>query len=60
MRFTFHDINDYQQWVIDVAGPFAVVLRGLPEEHRQVLKERLREAFMTFAVKVTPYSQTLV
>jgi SAM-dependent methyltransferase len=49
VRFAFRDLDDYEQWVIDVAGPFAMVLRGLPEDEREVLRARLREAFVPFA-----------
>jgi SAM-dependent methyltransferase len=49
VRFAFRDLDDYEQWVIDVAGPFAMVLRGLPEDEREVLRARLREAFAPFA-----------
>jgi ubiquinone/menaquinone biosynthesis C-methylase UbiE len=49
VRFAFRDLGDYEQWVIDVAGPFAMVLRGLPEEERDVLRARLSEAFVPFA-----------
>jgi hypothetical protein len=49
VRFTFGDLDDYEQWVIDGAGPFAMVLRGLPEDERKVLRARLREAFVPFA-----------
>jgi len=49
VRFAFRNLDDYEQWVIDVAGPFAMVLRGLPEDEREVLRARLREAFVPFA-----------
>jgi SAM-dependent methyltransferase len=49
VRFAFRDLDDYEQWVIDVAGPFAIVVRGLPEDERDVLRARLREAFVPFA-----------
>jgi ubiquinone/menaquinone biosynthesis C-methylase UbiE len=49
VRFAFSDLDDYEQWVIDVAGQFAIVLRALPEGEREVLRERLREAFVPFA-----------
>jgi SAM-dependent methyltransferase len=49
VRFAFRGLDDYEQWVIDVAGPFAMVLRGLPEDEREVLRARLREAFVQFA-----------
>jgi ubiquinone/menaquinone biosynthesis C-methylase UbiE len=49
VRFGFRDLDDYEQWVTDVGGPFAMVVRGLPEDERQVLRTRLREAFAPFA-----------
>ncbi len=49
VRFTFRNLDDYERWVIDVAGPFAMLVRGLPEGEREVLKERLEEAFEPFA-----------
>jgi ubiquinone/menaquinone biosynthesis C-methylase UbiE len=49
VRFGFRDLDDYEQWVIDVAGPIAMVVRGLPEDERELLRARLREAFVPFA-----------
>jgi SAM-dependent methyltransferase len=49
VRFAFGDLDDYEQWVLDVAGPFAMLVRGLPEDERELLKARLREAFVPFA-----------
>jgi SAM-dependent methyltransferase len=49
VRFAFGNLGDYEQWVVDVAGPFAMVVRGLPEEERHVLRARLRETFSAFA-----------
>ncbi len=49
VRFAFRDLDDYEQWVIDVAGSFATVVRGLSEDEREVLRARLREAFVAFA-----------
>jgi SAM-dependent methyltransferase len=49
VRFGFPDLDDYEQWVIDVAGAFATVVRGLPEDEREVLRRRLRAAFVPFA-----------
>jgi SAM-dependent methyltransferase len=49
VRFAFGDLEDYEQWVIDVAGQFAMVLRSLAEDEREVLRERLRAAFVPFA-----------
>jgi hypothetical protein len=30
VRFAFRNVDDYVRWVIDVAGPFAIVVRGCP------------------------------
>jgi SAM-dependent methyltransferase len=49
VRFGFPDLDDYEQWVVDVAGAFATVVRGLPEDEREVLRGRLRAAFVPFA-----------
>jgi hypothetical protein len=49
VRFAFRDIDDYQRWVIDVADPFAMVMRGLPEDERELLRARLGEAFVPFS-----------
>ena len=49
VRFAFRGLDEYEQWVIDVAGPFAMLVRGLPEDEREVLRARLREAFIPFA-----------
>ena len=49
MCFAFRALNDYEQWVIDVAGPFAMLVRGLPQDQREVLRARLIEAFAPFA-----------
>jgi SAM-dependent methyltransferase len=50
VRFAFRDLDDYERWVMDVAGPFAMVVRGLHEDERDVLMARLGEAFGPFAV----------
>jgi ubiquinone/menaquinone biosynthesis C-methylase UbiE len=49
VRFAFRSLDDYEQWLSDVAGPFAMLVRGLPEDEREVLRARLREAFAPFA-----------
>jgi ubiquinone/menaquinone biosynthesis C-methylase UbiE len=49
VRFAFRGLDEYEQWVIDVAGPLAMLVRGLPEDEREVLRARLREAFVPFA-----------
>jgi ubiquinone/menaquinone biosynthesis C-methylase UbiE len=47
--FEFGACEDYEQWMMDVAGSFAIVLRALPADEREVLRGRLREAFVPFA-----------
>jgi SAM-dependent methyltransferase len=50
VRFTFADLDDYERFVSDVGGPFAVVLRGLDEGQRGALRARLDEALGAFVV----------
>ena len=49
VRFTFRDVDDYVSFVIDTAGPFAMVIRGLPDGERQQIEAQLSEAFVPFA-----------
>jgi SAM-dependent methyltransferase len=49
VRFAFRDLDEYERWVIDVAGPFAMVVRGLPEGEREALKASLGASFVSFA-----------
>jgi ubiquinone/menaquinone biosynthesis C-methylase UbiE len=49
VRFTFRDIDDYTTYATDTGGPAALVLRGLPESEREVLKTHLGAAFAPFA-----------
>jgi ubiquinone/menaquinone biosynthesis C-methylase UbiE len=51
VQFGFRSLEDYEQWITDVGGPFAVLVRGLPEEEREVLRARLSEAFVPFATE---------
>jgi ubiquinone/menaquinone biosynthesis C-methylase UbiE len=51
VHFGFRSLEDYEQWITDVGGPFAVLVRGLPEEEREVLRARLSEAFVPFATE---------
>ena len=51
VQFGFRSLEDYEQWITDVGGPFAVLVRGLPEEERDVLRARLSEAFVPFATE---------
>jgi SAM-dependent methyltransferase len=50
VRFAFRGLDDYERWVTDVGGLFAMVVRGLPEDERQVLRARLSGAFVPFSV----------
>ena len=49
VHFAFRDLDEYERWIIDVGGPFAMAVRGLHEDEREVLRARLREAFVPFA-----------
>ena len=49
VRFAFGDLDEYERWVIDVGGPLGMVVSGLPEDEREVLRRRLKEAFAPFA-----------
>ncbi len=49
VHFAFDDLEEYERWVMDVAGPFAMVVRGLPERDRKELKLQLGHAFAPFA-----------
>ena len=51
VQFGFRSLEDYEQWIIDVGGPLAVLVRRLPEEERAVLRTRLSEAFVPFATE---------
>ncbi len=48
VRFKFPDVDEYVSWATDTAGPFALVIRGLPEGEREVIKAQLEEAFAPF------------
>jgi ubiquinone/menaquinone biosynthesis C-methylase UbiE len=48
MRWAFLDIDEYERWVTQVAGAFAMVVRGLSAGEREALKSRLTEAFAPF------------
>jgi SAM-dependent methyltransferase len=49
VRFTFSDVDDYVGFAIETAGPFAMVIRGLPDSERQQIEAQLNEAFVPFA-----------
>ena len=48
-RFAFRDLDDYESWAMEVAGPLGMVLRGLSEAEREALKAELAESFTPFA-----------
>jgi SAM-dependent methyltransferase len=48
VRFTFGDLDEYESFATETAGPFAMVLRGLDEAQRAALRKRLDEALLGF------------
>jgi hypothetical protein len=48
VRFGFHDLDDYERWVLEVAGPLAVVVRELSEGERDDLRAHLQLVFAPF------------
>ena len=49
VRWAFSDLAAYERWVVEVAGAFAMIVRGLPESEREALRSMLAEAFRPFA-----------
>jgi SAM-dependent methyltransferase len=49
--FPFRDIDEYERWVTDLSGSFAMVLRGLPDLEREELRAELRAAFEPYATQ---------
>jgi SAM-dependent methyltransferase len=49
VSFVFGDVDEYLSWASDVAGPFAMVIRGLSDPERATIREQLAEAFAPFA-----------
>jgi SAM-dependent methyltransferase len=45
VRFPFRDLEEYERWVSDLSGSFAMVLRSLPEGELEALRAELRAAF---------------
>jgi hypothetical protein len=45
VTFVFGDVGEYVSWASDVAGPFAMVIRGLSDSERWVIRDQLAEAF---------------
>jgi hypothetical protein len=48
VRFAFRDVDEYVRFHADTAGPFAIVIRGLPEGERKAIKAQVGEAFAAF------------
>jgi SAM-dependent methyltransferase len=48
VRWTFRDLDEYERWITEVAGAFAMVVRGLPGGEREALRSQLTEAFAPF------------
>jgi SAM-dependent methyltransferase len=51
VRFAFTDLEDYERWVTDLSGSFAMAIRGLPEPEREALRAELRVAFEPFVTQ---------
>jgi SAM-dependent methyltransferase len=48
VRWVFRNLDEYERWVTEVAGPVAMVVRGLSAGERDALKSQLTEAFDPF------------
>ncbi len=48
VRFVYRDLDEYEGWVMEVAGSLAMVVRSLPEDEREALRAQLAEAFVPF------------
>jgi len=48
VRWVFRNLDEYERWVTEVAGAFAMVVRGLSAGERDALKSQLTEAFVPF------------
>jgi SAM-dependent methyltransferase len=51
VRFAFEDLEEYERWVTDLSGSFAMVLKGLPESEREEVRAELRAAFAPYATQ---------
>ena len=49
MRWVFSDLEDYETWLTDVAGAFALAIRGLSDAEREVFRSQLEEAVRPYA-----------
>lgn len=50
MRWRFVSFDDYWRYLTELAGAISPILRGLPSDERQAVREQLREAAAPFAV----------
>ena len=48
MKWNFSDIDDYESWITEVAGAFAMTVRALPHDERRALKSELTDSFAGF------------
>jgi SAM-dependent methyltransferase len=48
MRWAFRNLDEYERWVTEVAGAFAMVVRGLSAGERDALRSQLTDAFVPF------------
>jgi hypothetical protein len=51
MRFAFGDLDDYERWVLEVAGALTTAVRRLSEGARNALRAELAEGFTPFATE---------
>jgi SAM-dependent methyltransferase len=51
VRFAFTDLDDYERWVTDLSGSFAMAILGLSEPEREALRAELRVAFEPFVIR---------
>jgi SAM-dependent methyltransferase len=49
MRWVFNDLEDYESWLTEVAGAFAMAIRGLSEGEREAFRTQLEEAVRPYA-----------
>ena len=49
VQFRFRDVDDYVDWAMDMAGPIAMVIRGLSRDEREAVKPQLKEGFEVFS-----------
>jgi SAM-dependent methyltransferase len=51
VSFAFTDLDDYERWVTDLSGSFAMAILGLSEPEREALRAELRVAFEPFVTQ---------